>query len=44
MTVGSYHADVVAVQQELWELDLSTGVITANALVENGHTSCAWSV
>lgn len=31
----SYHADVVAVQQKLGELDLSAGVVTAILLVWN---------
>lgn len=38
MMMESYHADVVAIQQELRELDLSTGVVTAIALVETRCT------
>lgn len=39
MKMDSYHADIVAVQQELGELDLSTGIVTTDALVEDSHAS-----
>lgn len=41
--VGTNHADVVAIQQELGELDLSTGVITADILVQNRYKDYPWS-